>query len=458
MQVYVKNKVIFENPSAELQAYCDSTLVFSNPEHKKLKQMGLPTYRTPREFCLYEKVDNKLVVPYGVGIDLMKAFVNQIESWKSFISPIRPRKKQAFFDLYDYQEKAVSAAVSLKNGVLVAPCGSGKTQMGLAIISRIGGRSLWVTHTQDLLVQSMKRAESLFEVKEGDFGTITEGKVNIGDFITFATVQTLSNIDLVSYRNEWDIIIVDECHKAVGSPTKMMMFYKVLSNLSAEYKIGLTATPYRSDGLQKCMFALLGNIMHEVPKSAVEDKTVPVYVELLNTQYSPDLNEILNGDGTLNYSAFISDISDNSDRNKLIAERIATADGATLVLCERVSQLNALHSLLCESKQGLAITGSTSKAIRTQALKDLNEGKIDVIFASYKLAKEGLDVPNLRNLVLASPQKDKATVIQSCGRVARKFDGKDFGLVIDVIDLNFPMLKGFAKKRQGFYKKLGYVF
>ena len=134
--------------------------------------------------------------------------------------------------------------------------------MGLEIVARIGGRALWLTHTQDLLNQSMTRAKSVL----GNIGqgTITEGKVNCGDGITFATVQTLSKIDLTEHRDYWDVIICDECHHAAGSPTKVTQFYKVLSNLKALYKIGLTATPKRADGLEESMFALLGDIIYEV--------------------------------------------------------------------------------------------------------------------------------------------------------------------------------------------------
>ncbi|MDQ9823270.1 hypothetical protein RFZ44_07900, partial [Acinetobacter sp. 163] len=50
-------------------------------------------------------------------------------------------------------------------------------------------------------------------------GTITEGKVNIGSGITFATIQTMCKLDLARYKDLWDIIVVDECHRCSGTPT-----------------------------------------------------------------------------------------------------------------------------------------------------------------------------------------------------------------------------------------------
>lgn len=97
------------------------------------------------------------------------------------------------------------------------------------------------------------------------------------------------------------------------------------------------------------------------------------------------------------------------------------------------------------------------KERRARILTDLNNGALNVVFATYKLAKEGLDVPNLCTVVLACPVKDKTTVIQSAGRVARKADGKDFGTVIDFSD-DFGLLREYEKKRRGYYKKNFYTF
>lgn len=91
------------------------------------------------------------------------------------------------------------------------------------------------------------------------------------------------------------------------------------------------------------------------------------------------------------------------------------------------------------------------------ALRQLEAGELDCIFATYQLAKEGLDVPSLRYIVLATPERDETTVIQSVGRVGRKAEGKDHGTVVDFVD-NFGMFKGWAKKRAGYYKKLDAIY
>lgn len=464
MNFYLSNKVVIEDYTPEMLMYCKSTLTFANPDYLKKEAMGKWTGNTQREIVLYERAGNRLYIPFGECQKVYKAFKNDITLVNVSICPLRARKYESNINLYGYQQNAVDAVLRAKNGILVAPCGSGKTQMGLEAVAKIGGKTLWLTHTQDLLNQSMSRAKECFGLPASEYGTITAGKVNVGNTLTFATVQTASNIDLSQYRDEWDCVVVDECHKCVGSPTRMMMFYKVLSALSARYKIGLTATPYRADGLERCMFALLGDVIHEVPQSAVAGNTVPVMVKFVNTGYSPDVDEITNGDGTLNYSKLIENISEDKKRNAVIAAQInrAVTNGAVLVLSDRIKHLELLEKLVYfyfqhkTARLGIAST-KAEKERRARILTDLNNGALNVVFATYKLAKEGLDVPNLRTVVFATPQKDKTTVIQSAGRVARKAEGKDFGTVIDFSDA-FGLLRGYEKKRRGYYKKNFYTF
>ena len=466
MNVTIRNKIFVEDPTPEMLAYCKSTLSFPNPEYLKKEALGKWTGNTQREIVLYERAGNRLALPFGTIREVYKRFKNDITAFKVDIRPVEPRDYGSGINLYPYQKFALERVLRAKNGILVSPCGSGKTQMGLAIAAAIGGRTLWLTHTVDLLRQSMERAKACFGLKAEEYGTITAGKVDIGNTITFATVQTACNIDLSQYRDEWDCVIVDECHKCVGSPTKMMMFYKVVSNLSARYKIGLTATPYRADGLHRCMFALLGEVAYEVPKEAVSGNTVPVKVTFVETHYRPDVDAIEDGDGTLNYAKLISDITENVKRNEVIIQQIfeASRNGAVLVLSDRINHLEDLeteitmyspYNIKC-ARLGIAST-KAEKERRARILTDLNNGALNAVFATYNLAKEGLDVPNLRTVVFATPQKDKTTVIQSAGRVARKADGKDFGTVIDFSD-DFGLLYGYEKKRRGYYKKNFYDF
>ena len=459
----ITNELIIDNPTNAMREWCRDNLIIPNPQYAKAEAMGKWTGNIAKTLQMYYIVGSQLRLPFGIARKFYKLFKNDVSQINALFAPIRRKTYNSSISLREYQKNAVEAALNARNGVLVSPCGSGKSEMGLEIAARISGRTLWIVHTWDLANQILNRAAIRYNISKESYGQIAAGKVNIGDVFTVATVQTLARIDLAKIQNEFDCIIVDECQHVCSSADKVTQFEKVITSLCAHYLYGLTATPYRGDGLERCMFALLGDIIHEVPQIAVAGNTVPVKVKFVNTGYTPDIDDITDGDGTLNYAKLISDITENKDRNAVIVEEIqrAAQNGGVLVLSDRLQHLDALEKIARDSGQrtarlGIAAT-KAEKERRARILTDLNSGALNVVFATYKLAKEGLDVPNLRTVVFATPQKDKTTVIQSAGRVARKADGKDFGTVIDFSD-DFGLLRGYEKKRRGYYKKNSYTF
>lgn len=464
LKIIITNRLIISDPTPAVKAYCEKNLVLDNPDYYKLERMGKWTGNTLKKLYLYEVMGHEIWVPFGCFQDIWKIHPVK-EDYSLKICPIGRREYKSHINLYPYQETAVQAAIRGKNGVLVMPCGSGKTQCGLEIISRIGGKALWLTHTQDLLNQSMARAKSTLDLCGGILGTITAGRVNIGTHITFATVQTMCKLNLEEYKNSFDIIIVDEAQHCAGTPTKVTQFYKVISNLSARYKIGLTATPKRSDGLQAAMFALLGPKLHEVTREEVAHTTCPVKVQKIDTGWMPDYDAVLMGDGMIDYNKVIDNMIHDEKRYDFVLNKLLHLFGPTIVLANRVEYLQRMCKDYVDSQTGSAVQLSAvcisgqgqskkAKAERKTALEALNNGELDCVFATYQLAKEGLDVPNLRYVVFATPEQDSTTVIQSVGRVGRKAEGKEYGTVIDFVDL-FGMYQGYFKKRKGYYKKIG---
>lgn len=452
----IDNKLTIYAPTPEFEDWCKRALTLPNPDYAKKIQLGKWTGGTKPTIQLYEKRPDSIILPFGCAQSVFYRFGSDMEL-DNVLKPFKRLDYHSGIKLRDYQKKAVEAAMRFKNGVLVMPCGVGKTQTALQLIASVGGRALWLTHTGDLLKQSLERAKSTLGVSAKSYGTITGGKINVGETITFATVQTMAKIDLTEYKSAWDIVVVDECHKAVGSPTKMMQFYKVLSALSCRYKIGLTATPKRADGLEKSMFALLGGIICQIGKEEVAKNTCPVKVQTVYSGYMPDPDNITMGDGTIDYASLINDMVGNEERFEFVKTLIDSLDGSAIVLANRVGFLQELDKQ-CQIKS-MCLSGmgnsKAAKRARASAIEDLKEGRLDVLFATYQLAKEGLDVPNLRYVVFATPEKDPTTVTQSAGRVGRKSDGKEYGTVVDIVD-DFGMHRGWKKKRDAIYRKLGF--
>lgn len=275
MVVEIGSEIRIKDASKELLEWVQKELILPNPQYRERERRGLWVGNTPKYLWLYRVDGSDLVVPTGVGKQV-RQFLSKQDEIIIQLADNGILEYQGNIPLYDYQKVAVEALRKSSCGILQSPCGSGKTQMGIALAAALGRKTLWVTHTQDLLTQSKARAEQYFP--EESLGTITAGKVRIGSHMTFATVQTLSKLDLSRYRNTWDVVIVDECHRLAGSPTQMTMFYKVMNNLAARYKYGLSATVHRSDGMIKSTFTVLGPVVYQVPDEAVADKTMQVRI------------------------------------------------------------------------------------------------------------------------------------------------------------------------------------
>ena len=414
---------------------------------------------TPEYLHLYETRGDKLVLPFGVLRNIVPLIdVNDIKMDFPVSEKIEYGCK---IPLYDYQEKAVEEVYWKHYGILQSAAGSGKTQMGIALIAMLGKRALWLCHTRDLLLQSKERAKQY--MGEALLGTITEGKVNIGHGITFATVQTMCNLDLAQYKDMWDVIIVDECHRVAGTPTAVSQFSKVLNSLAARHKYGLSATVHRSDGLIQATFALLGDVVYTVPTEAVADKIMKVGINPVPTGIGIS-RACLNTDGTLNYAKLISHLAESVDRNLRIVECIVeNRENPSLILSDRLGHLETLMSMLPADMREDAVmvsgkmTTKKGKAEREQAIADMRSGAKKYLFATYSLAKEGLDVPRLERLYMATPQKDYAVITQSIGRIARTSKGKAEPVVYDFVDDIQYLVKAY-KKRCATYKKNGCYF
>ena len=448
MRVKVSNTIRITDPSPDILSWCKSNLKLPNPDYSKKSRMGFWVGNTPKHLYLYETIGDELVLPYGC----LKSIVHMLGD-AVVVSDFKSSVDIDYGDpipLYPYQEIAVREAKNGLYGILQSPCGSGKTRCGLALIKAYGKRALWLTHTADLLHQSKKAAEEFYD--KDLLGTITEGKVNIGKGITFATVQTMCKLDLSQYKDYWDVIVTDECHRVCGSPTQLSMFSKVLNSLSARHKYGLSATVHRADGMIKATFALIGGVVYAVPESEVADKTMRVGIKPIRTGTQIS-RKCVNTDGTLNY------LCEDEDRTNLIANYVfKECKHSCLILSDRLEHLSNIIDALPLPLQEDAVmvsgkmTSKKGKAEREQAIEDMRTGKKKYLFATYSLAKEGLDIPCLERLFLTTPQKDFAVITQSIGRIARTFEGKSDPVVCDFVDDIGYLVKSY-KKRCTTYKK-----
>ena len=457
MHVMIGSEIRIAGAWKEVYDWCSENLILPNPEYSDRKRRGMWTGNTPQYLWLYRIDGDDLVVPVGVGKKI-RQFLSKEDTVSVRLADNGILEYKCNIPLYDYQKAAVEEMKRLDCGILQSPCGSGKTQIGIALATALSRKTLWITHTQDLLTQSYERAAQYFP-KES-LGKITAGKVQIGSHMTFATVQTLCKLDLERYRDTWDVVIVDECHRLAGTPTKVTMFYKVMNCLAARHKYGLSATVHRSDGLIRSTFAVLGPVGYQVPDEAVSEKTMKVRVMRRDTGIKTQ-RCCLDTDGTMDYGKLIQYLTESTERNQVIAKDMAANAGRyNLVLSDRLEHLRSLMELLPEDVRQTAVmidgsmTSKKARAAREQAIEDMRSGKKHFLFASFTLAKEGLDIPRLDRLYMATPKKDYAVVTQSIGRIARTFQDKDEAVCYDYVD-DIAFCENQWKRRRAHYRKAG---
>lgn len=447
IKIIVANNIRVINPDEKIKNYVETNLVIKNPQFEQLQRLGKWTGNISKFLVWYVINGNELILPFGCLKDLFKIYPQEV--FENRIVLGEQLKYISNIKLYDYQEKACQAVINAKNGIMVLPAGSGKTQVALEVIARLGYKALWISHTLDLINQSYNRAKENFE--NAGLGKIASGKVEIGTHITFATVQTLSKIDLQEYANEFDVVVVDECHRICGTPYSTGMFYKVIDKLYARYKIGITATCYRNiKGTEKAIYSLLGNTIIEIDKEVVADRIIQATIHKVTTNFDEIPDSCLEFDGTIKYATLTTALAEDVERNNIILDLLRKCkNNYALVLADRVGQMYYLQEKL---GYGNVIDGKTKKDIRETAIQEVRDGKERVLFATYGLAKEGLDIPRLDRLILASPHRDKATIIQTVGRIERKFENKTNPIVYDLVD---PILyfENMYKTRKSYYRK-----
>lgn len=459
MKVTISNEIYIQDPSPELIHWARKNLIIPNPEYSKKQRMGLWTGNTEPQLYLFYVDGDTLALPCGIGKEI-RQFISGDTVIQQDLADNGRIEYPGQVPLYEYQERAVEAMRKAGCGILQSPCGSGKTQMGIALAARIGRKTLWVTHTADLLTQSYERAEQYYPREL--LGKITAGRVQIGSHLTFATVQTLSKLDLQKYKYTWDVIIVDECHRVSGTPSGMKMFYRVMSSLAARYKYGLSATVHRSDGLIKSTFAVLGDVKYQVPDEAVAEKTMQV--RILRRDTGVQINRsCLDTDGTLVYSKLMEYLVNNAKRSdRILSDLIDNQQHSNLILSDRLLHLQQIMAAMPPEIRQYAVmidgkmTSKKAKADRIRAIEEMRSGEKHFLFASYNLAKEGLDIPRLDRLYLVTPKKDYAVVTQSIGRIARTFEGKEDAVCYDYVD-DIQFCENQWKRRKTSYRKAGCI-
>lgn len=350
------------------------------------------------------------------------------------------------------------------NGIVVH--NSGKTISILGLIAKIKQPTLIIVHEHRLSSQWMD------EIKKRLSGNFTVGKIDgdkkIDGDIVVGIINSLhkrfqANPD---YFNKFGMIVHDECHK---SPAPMFM--KLLNNLSARYRIGVTGTVKSKDGRHILTLDIFGNILIQIDAGDIKHRITNFDYRIINTNISFEIPTTMRWNGkkreqAIDSAACIKKLTEDQDRNNIIIEKIIECINQgyyPLVLSERIEHNKNLHQHLTElGYKAVLLIGETRKKTNWGEIRE--DKSIQCIIANTKIASEGLDLPRLSALFLLVFSSNLPKIKQRIGRIRRQCEGKPLPLVFDICDnlayfINdanerINLLQILAYKRLRFYKQL----
>lgn len=338
------------------------------------------------------------------------------------------------------------AAPFPRGGMLVLPCGFGKTVLALCVAATVVRRKcLVLVHKQGLLEQWCDRVRQF--LPGATVGVLRQDRLDADADVLVAMIQTVARRDCGAQLRDRGLVVVDECHH-LGAP----VFGSAMAKLACAWCLGLSATPERKDGLTPLLHMTMGPILHRV-----ERERETAFVTSLIFDEKATHHEVLRN-GRPVYVAMVNRLAVDARRNAVLASHIARVQRAgrnILVLSERIAQLEAIAELLTTTEGVDAArvgfyVGSSTPQERERC------STCAVMLSTYQMAREGLDQKHLSALCLASPTSD---LTQAVGRVQRDSGRERRGpppLILDPCD-TFSLFVNQARKRRRFFKTAGFT-
>jgi superfamily II DNA or RNA helicase len=395
-------------------------------------------------FKIYLESENKMYLPKYYGLERFgKPEANVLPEGTNI---------DIDFSLTLKEEQKIPAEYTIKayedtgGGILSLPCGFGKTILALYFISKLKKRTMVIVHKEFLMNQWIERIK--FALPTAKVGIVQANKCQIEGYdIIIGMLQTISMRDFP--ENTFDSIghiIIDECHRI---PSRV--FSKALMKINSKYMLGLSATPNRKDGLTKVLKYNIGDIIYSV--KSYDKNIVKVDRYLLNSEDENYNKAVSNFRGSAQSSTMINNIARCRNRTELIVQIIMeeinkNENRQILILSDRREHLDDIFN---QSKsKGLESIGYYVGGMKKEKLKESESCRL--ILGTYPMAKEGLDIPSLNGLILATPISD---IVQSIGRIDRIKHCNIVPLIVDIVD-KFSIYENQARKRFALFKKKKY--
>lgn len=460
-ELFSQIKINIKNLPSQLIFSLRRLTVFANPEFFRKQKMRFSTWNIPKYVFCGEQTEDFLILPGGL-VDSCKEICESTGA-KFYIKDERPHYKKFRLSfkgkLRKEQNQAMDVLLQHEKGVLTAPPGSGKTVIGCALISTRKLPTLILVHRAPLADQWKKKINEFINFDVEKIGIISGQKKNGSGKIDIAMMQTINKMkNLSEFLVRYGQIIIDECHHVPA-----FTFESIIKKAPAIYVLGLTATPYRKDGLQSIIHIQCGPIRYRMKEKESNFKSKKVVFRNFRLKIPEEMEPHPPIHKVWDLLVY------NEQRIKLITKdlRESLNEGRVpLLISDRKEHLQLLKKALAntdirsENSHIFILDGCLSKKQRHQMLDNINQllsqKKSVCLLATGALIGEGFDLPALDTLFLTMPVAFSGRLIQYTGRLHRPLEGKKEVRVYDYVDTGSGLTVSMFKKRVKIYRQMGY--
>ena len=339
--------------------------------------------------------------------------------------------------LKNYQKKAlheinVNYANGTKSQLLVMATGTGKTVVFCEFIKElisVEKKVLILVHRDELINQAERRLK--LHTSEPFGIEKAERKAN-NENIVLASVQTLKGKRLKKFATDYfDVIIIDECHRSTANS-----YMAVRNHFKKSHVLGVTATPERQDDLkitkkhfQKIAFTY--NLLDAIKEGNLAN------IRVWRVESEQDISDVKSNSDDLDQKA-LAKVLDNDEYLEFIYKTITEKafNKKIMVFMPSVKMSDKLADLLnSKGLSAFSVNSNTPLEKRQEVLEDYKTGKIKVL-SNYNIFTEGFDEPSIDCVIMARPTKSEIFYSQALGRMTRLFEGKKYGMLIDIGFIN----------------------
>lgn len=356
--------------------------------------------------------------------------IKQIEETQKIEVPkkIEPfgHQIEALYELKKAREEGID------KGMVVAATGTGKTYLS-AFDSLNFEKVLFIAHRKEILEQAYDSFNNVRPNSDMSF-FMGDKKDTKGDVI-FASVQTLGKDEYLceEYFSEdyFDYIIVDEFHHAAAAT-----YTRIINYFKPKFLLGLTATPYRMDN--KDIFEICNdNIIYEINLKDAINRDILVPFKYYGVYDDTNYDEIEYKNGKYNIEQLEKLLSTEKRADLILSNYLKFAGKRTIGFCTSIVHTEYMAEYFSQNGiKSVAVHSSNSSSKyfmdRDEAIEKLERGEIQVIFA-VDIFNEGVDIPSLDTVLFLRPTESYVVFLQQLGRGLRKFEDKDYLVVIDFI-------------------------